>query len=450
MVKGMSGLIYKNFGLNTRINLTTIGIFIFSFVIGIYKSFLYSTFLVFLLLLISLVLLLFNMLIINEKGINITRVDIMWLLFLMLFILNITYNNLITSGMVFDIFIYASGIFFLLLTKVEINNFDSSLKLIKLLGVVYALSAIFQYLYTDLYLSYVLPMFSEGEQSGILALLRENSYSGFTTQTAHLAGYIVSGIGIIMFSNWKVKASTKILSFVSLLILFTGLLLTSKRAHLFFLIAAILITVLFSVSNKKFIEKTLQLIISITIVLLLMLFVINALEFREDSPIAEFMTEIDITVKGLIEGEDVSSGRSTLFSHSWELFKENPLVGIGWQNFLNDYSQGLIRSDTGSHPHNIYLQLLTEFGLIGFLLFMIPVVYVYYKTYQLVRLLSNENNSLIKWKSGVRFSFFSQTFFLLYGLTGNLLTDYNFLLMYFFACSISLAAMVKIKPHHLY
>lgn len=165
---------------------------------------------------------------------------------------------------------------------------------------------------------------------------------------------------------------------------------------------------------------------------------------NEESPILNFVNELDSTVTGLIEGEEITTGRSALYSYSWELFLDNPIQGIGWKEFINR-SQGIINSDQGSHPHNIYLQLLTELGLFGFLLFIIPLLYVYFKTYRLLRLISTEDNYPRNWKLGVQFSFYSQTFFILYGMTGNLLTDYNFLLMYFFACSISLSALTKFK-----
>ena len=223
--------------------------------------------------------------------------------------------------------------------------------------------------------------------------------------------------------------------------------LSGKRAHILFGAISIIITGIFSVNNKRVVKNALKLFIS-TICIIIILIVLNiTMDFSNlQSPLVNFLNELEYTIDGFLKGEDITSGRTILYAHSWKLFNENIIFGIGWREFMKN-SLGLISSFTsgqGSHPHNIYLQLLTETGLVGFLFFMMPVLYLYSKTYRLLRTLSMKIN-LHKWKNAVQFSFFSQTFFLLYGLTGNLLTDYNFLLMYFFVASISLSAIVLVK-----
>lgn len=76
---------------------------------------------------------------------------------------------------------------------------------------------------------------------------------------------------------------------------------------------------------------------------------------------------------------------------------------------------------------------------------MIPVMYVYYKTFLLLRFLNLKDNFFKNWKFGIQFSFFTQTFFVLYGFTGNLMTDFNFLLIYFLSVSITMSALVKLE-----
>lgn len=428
-----------------RFNFFVFGILLFTFVFSLLKSFVFPTNLAWLLLLIfSILILLFSNLILL-KGFILTRIDIMWFIFIIFFVCNIFIKDIASIESIIDIIVYFLAICFLLLTKVNINNYDYSFKLIKLLAILYALSAIFQFLMTDYYLSNVLPLFSQGEQVNILRLLRENAYSGFTNQTAHLAGYIVNGIGLIFFSNWKNNLKYKVLSVIMLVILLVGLMLTIKRAHFIFMIVAILITAIFSTNNKTIIKKLKNIIIAMFIVILFIIISLMININREESPVANFVHEIESTIVGVLEGDDITTGRSMLYRYSWEMFKENSISGIGWREFYNK-TYGLINKDQGSHPHNIYLQLLTELGLIGFLLFIIPVTYVYFKTFRLLRSVIQHNSSrLINWKYGIQFSLYSQTFFLLYGLTGNPLTDYNFLLMYFLACTIGISGLVKIK-----
>ena len=54
------------------------------------------------------------------------------------------------------------------------------------------------------------------------------------------------------------------------------------------------------------------------------------------------------------------------------MFKKNPLTGVGISNYqiscLNshEYKSLMVNYACASHPHNYYLQFLTELGLIGF------------------------------------------------------------------------------------
>src|SRR5699024_1799946 len=115
------------------------------------------------------------------------------------------------------------------------------------------------------------------------------------------------------------------------------------------------------------------------------------------------------------------------YDYALKLFNETPILGIGWREF-SQLSAGILNSDRGSHPHNIYFQLLTELGFVGFILFVIPVVYTLVKT---IRILMNADSVFsfdMRWKTGLQLSLYIQVFFLLYGITGNLLTDHMYML----------------------
>src|SRR5699024_230081 len=100
-----------------------------------------------------------------------------------------------------------------------------------------------------------------------------------------------------------------------------------------------------------------------------------------------------------------------------------------------------LSNTSGSHPHNIYIQLLTELGLIGFILFVIPLIYALIKTAKLLISANKHTISNSYWKIGLQVSLFIQLFFILYGFTGNLLTDHMYILIYVFAVSITLSTI---------
>lgn len=435
--------------LNINVNLTVVALVLFTFVISSMKSFFMPNIMEWFLLGISITLLIFNNLMVQRKGMTITIVELMWSIFWVYFVLNIMIHNIFDTSRAIDLYHYTIAMLLILVLKTDINNYYASFRLIKVFGLMYGFSGIFQYLFTDIYLNTIFKYFSEGERTNILQLLNENSYTGFTNQTAYIAGYLVSALGVIIFSKRKGKLLDYSINISMIVFLVIGLFLAAKRAHLIFMICAILITLLISLDKKFYLKKLNRLILGSSLISLIIF--ITFMKINEDSPIIMFINELKYTFIGIIQGEDVSTGRIKLYKYSWELFTSNPIFGIGWKEFISN-SVGLLNIYRGSHPHNIYLQLLTELGIVGFVLFMIPVIYVYLKTFNILRSMSINNSVkfLQNWKHGLQYSFFYQTFFLLYGLTGNLLTDFNFLLMYFFVVSITISAIVSFKTRCKY
>ncbi len=72
-----------------------------------------------------------------------------------------------------------------------------------------------------------------------------------------------------------------------------------------------------------------------------------------------------------------SSAYGEIYLLSYKMFLDNPITGIGINNFKylcdneDAYKNMMTYYNCASHPHNIYLQWLTEGGLIVFILFII-------------------------------------------------------------------------------
>lgn len=58
--------------------------------------------------------------------------------------------------------------------------------------------------------------------------------------------------------------------------------------------------------------------------------------------------------------DNADNGRFELWERAWKTFKDHPLLGIGFGGMYNTF---------GSATHNTHLQILSEFGLVGYLLF---------------------------------------------------------------------------------
>lgn len=68
------------------------------------------------------------------------------------------------------------------------------------------------------------------------------------------------------------------------------------------------------------------------------------------------------------ENDPTASMRVTLLKAGMRMFRDNPIVGVGPRNFYVSYTRQYVRSEANPSPwapHSIYLQALSELGLMG-------------------------------------------------------------------------------------
>src|SRR5581483_1574888 len=74
--------------------------------------------------------------------------------------------------------------------------------------------------------------------------------------------------------------------------------------------------------------------------------------------------------------EFIKQTRLELWGAAILMFLRSPIVGVGWMRFP-DLMPSVINWDYGEvHAHNMYLQFLAETGLVGFILFFVPLIYL--------------------------------------------------------------------------
>ena len=81
-----------------------------------------------------------------------------------------------------------------------------------------------------------------------------------------------------------------------------------------------------------------------------------------------------------------SSGHGVLFVTSYEIFLDNPLLGVGPKQFRNacknyEYVKENLNSKNSTcstHPHNLYLEILSELGILGLISFFVLLIYLLY------------------------------------------------------------------------
>ena len=84
---------------------------------------------------------------------------------------------------------------------------------------------------------------------------------------------------------------------------------------------------------------------------------------------------VDDFNKGLTIIDEVSNGRISLTKTALEIWRDEPLIGIGANNFKKIGSQETDVIEYWAvqvvHSHNVFLEALVTTGLIGFILFVI-------------------------------------------------------------------------------
>jgi putative inorganic carbon (HCO3(-)) transporter len=77
--------------------------------------------------------------------------------------------------------------------------------------------------------------------------------------------------------------------------------------------------------------------------------------------------------------------RTTVYLTALLLFLEHPVIGIGMTNFQEVLPTAIQWDNPIIHAHNIYLQILAEDGIVGFLLYYLPIFYLMYRSLQSAR-----------------------------------------------------------------
>lgn len=81
-----------------------------------------------------------------------------------------------------------------------------------------------------------------------------------------------------------------------------------------------------------------------------------------------------------------SSDRIYVFTKSWELFVQNPLFG--------SFHGITFRDSTNMKAHNLFLEALSSYGILGFITIVLPFIFIFYKLFTSIK--THANNSLTK------------------------------------------------------
>lgn len=333
-----------------------------------------------------------------------------------LWILSLSF--VLTSGNISMIIKYIFGLLILYCFGLTNGTGGRTVKIIAICGVIFSVASFFFYIFPDIYIQKIVPHLEDYMQSHAVIMIKSNRYPGLTGHYSTNGIYLAFGVG----ATWALyltynKGSWRKVSFACFILGVGALLLIGKRAHLVFSIGACFLIYWISNNENKFrrIWKVFGLIIISAVI---MVIAVNQIPGLSNT----FERFIETASSG-----DFLMARGKFYLEAIEQFKVNPIVGAGWRTMMMDV--------IGHDVHNIYLQLLAENGLLGFLFYVSMLIYgmiISAKEFGW----ASRNRDKISADSYVLLAFatFYIYFFVIYGMTGNPLYDeqtyYVFMISY--------------------
>lgn len=194
-------------------------------------------------------------------------------------------------------------------------------------------------------------------------------------------------VGMYLSLNSRNINSKVINSLLFCSIIYFITLFTSERVSMFYSGFTFIILILFSLKLSK------KYILFITVPIFISILSYNL-----------GINKFDITVKDTINQitENKTSFTYPSKQHrsymitSYKLFSNNPILGIGPNNYRNKCDEIILKNinNCSTHPHNIFFQVLSETGLLGLLIYIYYIYFILQKIFRFVFSRKNTDASI--------------------------------------------------------
>lgn len=236
---------------------------------------------------------------------------------------------------------------------------------------------------------------------------------GFSLGGCSYTNYVLFfGVAVCcsFFIKGRLSGKQRNVLIASMLILFLAMVVVGRRGEL---LGALLCCVLLMLTQCN--RRQRRILIIWGIVLLIVgtcLFLLLMPVLRDVSFLARYV----ITVESILSGSDFTSGRGALYGIALQGFFSNPIFGVGWDQYVTLVPDSMVTSEGTviADAHNIYLQMLCESGIVGTILVLFPMLYLFWHTGYQVRRLKTKDLPVASQLSSL--SFMIQSFLLLVGM----------------------------------
>jgi len=220
----------------------------------------------------------------------------------------------------------------------------------------------------------------------------EGRIASFLGKELKIAHFIL-GFGFISISYYFEKTKKKSIYFLItgyfiFFIIMTSIVLSGEKANI---LRCLIFVILFIILSNKKIIKFKKIIISISALLLLSVYFFSA----------AIKIKINTILNPIIKKEFIktfiNSQHGAHADVAIKIFKKYPYFGVGNKNFREECSKKEYNNSVFSkteqrcstHPHQIYLELLSEHGAIGSMTILGVIFYIIYLSFKIY--LKNKN-----------------------------------------------------------
>lgn len=335
----------------------------------------------------------------RAKVIKVSKDNKLWLIYTILIFLSLFFSINISNSIRYIIMFCSLLIFKIIIDNLEVST-EKVKKIIIYIGLIHVFATILYLLIPNVIQMIALRILSTSSYIYNVNLFSHGMIAGIASEHGANAIFISIVLSIIIAKSiTKPKLTNLILTIVCII----ALLLTGKRGPLIAnIIAFLIIFIKYNVHNKKIIKTF----------LIFCVFICILVGILNQIPATNIVFERYIESA---ENNELLTGREDFYNIQISSIKNHLLTGIGIRGVHE-----LIGNNDG---HNIYLQVFAELGIVGIIVLLSVLLTNYIKT-----LKAKSNESILT-------SLYFQTFFIIYGLSGNPMYLFTTLAIYFIITS---------------
>lgn len=346
-------------------------------------------------------------------------------------------DNLLYGGMI-QLYVMISFMLF----STQYNEWVQKwIKWTKIYVIIHAVATIIFYYNSNLYSQFVNLMFSGEVHTAALRYYRYGYMSGLSSHFS--SNGMILGVGILFYVQEVILTLSEkgrsyknirifIFNLFAALLVLYALILSSKRSPL--LAAFVAICATYIIYKRKNVGRRMAVLFA-AIVLIFSLYMVLS------QVIPGLTTIVDKTE--MLEESDagILNGRSGLWALAIKMFNHNPIIGLGYGSY-GDYAS--VNGAITTSAHNYYLQIMSELGIVGLILYMIVFagsIILAVKTLQLfTQTIKTRHYEKIL---ALSISLEIQIFVIIYSITATTMMYYYIMIPYFIACSVPRALKIS-------